>query len=54
VIDSLPTSEHNTLATDDPDVHVYIGAGVLVAAVAIYAACVDDIVEVIWLSVQQH
>ncbi len=44
--------EGNTLVTDDPDVRVYVGRGVLVPAVAIYAVCIDDVVEVIWISVQ--
>jgi hypothetical protein len=45
--------EHRTLPTDDPDVRVYIGTGVLVRAYAIYASLVDDIVEAFWLSVDR-
>lgn len=44
--------EGNTLATDDPDVRVYIGSGLLVPTVAVFAVCVDDVVEVIWISIQ--
>jgi hypothetical protein len=46
--------EGNALPTDDPDVRVYIGSGVLVTTVAVYAVSVRDVVEVIWLSVQEH
>ena len=45
--------EHRTLPTDDPDVRVYIGTGVLVRAYAIHASLVDDIVEAFWLSVDR-
>jgi hypothetical protein len=37
--------EHWTLPTDDPDVRVYIGKGVLVRAYAIYAIYVGEIIE---------
>ena len=43
--------EANTLATDDPDIRVYIGGGVLVEGIAVYAIRTGDVVEVIWLSI---
>ena len=48
-IRDLPAIEYeaNTLATDDPDIRVYIGGGVLVEAVAVYAARTGDVVEVV-------
>ncbi|MCW2752355.1 MAG: hypothetical protein JWR83_3465 [Aeromicrobium sp.] len=44
--------ERNTLAISDiPDLRVFIGAGVLVPRIAVYAyLCADDSVEVIGLS----
>lgn len=46
--------EHSTLATDDPDIRVYISSGVLVATVAIYAIATHDVVEVISLTVEDR
>lgn len=43
--------EGNTLTTDDPDIRVHIGSGVLVPTVAVHAVCFDDVVDVIWISV---
>jgi hypothetical protein len=40
-----------TLATDDTDIRVYIGGGVLVEAVAVSAARTGHVVEVMWLSI---
>jgi hypothetical protein len=39
----------STLATDDPDIRVFIGAGILVSRFAIFAALDDDIVEAFWI-----
>lgn len=39
----------STLATDDPDIRVFIGAGVLVSCFAIFAALGDDVVEAFWI-----
>jgi hypothetical protein len=41
----------NTLATDDPDVRVYIGAGVLVSRYAIFVAEEGDAIEAFWVSI---
>jgi hypothetical protein len=41
--------EANTLATDDADVRIYIGAGVLVKRFAIFAVLDGDIVEAFWI-----
>ena len=41
----------NTLATDDPDVRVYIGAGVLVTRYAIFVAGEGDAIEAFWVSI---
>jgi hypothetical protein len=41
----------NTLATDDPDVRVYIGAGVLVRRYAIFVAEEGDAIEAFWVSI---
>ena len=50
VRDRLATNyDDNTLATDDPDVRVYIGFGVLVNRFAIYTEA--DIVEAFWLTI---
>jgi hypothetical protein len=46
--------EGNTLATDDPNFRVYIGSGVLVPTLAVYAVCDDDTVDVIWISVHSE
>ena len=43
--------ERNTLATEDPEIRVFIGSGVLVARFAIFAVLEGDVVEVIWLTV---
>jgi hypothetical protein len=43
--------EGNTLPTDDPDVRVYVGAGVLVSRFAIFVALEADTVEAFWLSI---
>lgn len=39
----------NTLPTDDPDVRVYVGAGVLVTRFAMFASLGRDAVEVFWI-----
>lgn len=41
----------NTLATDEPDVRVFIGAGILVRRFAIFAALENDIVEAFWITI---
>ena len=42
--------ERNTLPVDPSDMRVYVGAGLLVRSVALYAILAeDDAVEVIWL-----
>lgn len=46
--------DENTLATDDPDVRVYIGSGVLVNRFAIYAVLEAEVVEAFWLSIDLH
>ncbi len=46
--------ENNTLATDDPDVRVYIGSGILVQRFAIYTALEADIVDAFWLTIDLH
>lgn len=43
--------EGNTLATDEPDVRVYIGAGVLVTRYAIFVAEESDAIEAFWISI---
>lgn len=43
--------EGNTLPTDEPDVRVYVGAGVLVSRFAIFVALEADTVEAFWLSI---
>lgn len=45
--------EHNTLTTDDPDVRVYIGSGILVRRFAIYVALEADTVEAFWLTIDR-
>ncbi len=42
--------EANTLPTDDPDVRVYVGAGVLVSRFAIFVALEADTIEAFWVS----
>ena len=39
----------STLATDDADIRVFIGAGILVSRFAIFAALDDDVVEAFWI-----
>jgi hypothetical protein len=39
----------STLATDDPDIRVFIGAGILVSRFAIFAVLDEDIVEAFWI-----
>jgi hypothetical protein len=52
VRDRLATDyEGNTLPTDDPDVRVYIGAGLLVGRFAIFVALAADTVDAFWLSI---
>jgi hypothetical protein len=41
----------NTLATEDPDVRVYIGAGLLVSRYAIFVAEEGDAIEAFWVSI---
>jgi hypothetical protein len=41
----------NTLATDDPDVRVYIGAGVLVSRYAIFVAEEGEGIVAFWVSI---
>ncbi|TVR28681.1 MAG: hypothetical protein EA389_00025 [Ilumatobacter sp.] len=41
--------EDCTLPTDDPDVRVYVGAGVLFRAVAIFVALDGNSVEAFWV-----
>jgi hypothetical protein len=43
----------NTMETNDPEVRVFIGAGVLVARFAIYVALEGDAVEAFWLSIDR-
>jgi hypothetical protein len=38
----------NTLATEDPDVRVHIGAGLLVSRYAIFVAEEGDVIEAFW------
>ncbi len=45
--------EGRTLPTDDPDVRVYIGTGVLVRALAVFAALDDDAVEAFWITIDR-
>lgn len=46
--------DENTLATDDPDVRVYIGSGVLVNRFAIYTVLEAEVVEAFWLTIDLH
>ena len=46
--------ERNTLATDDPEVRVYIGAGALVSRYAIFTALEGDDVEAFWLTIEER
>ena len=43
--------EEYTLETGDPEVRVYIGAGILIARFAIYVALERNVVEAFWLTV---
>lgn len=45
--------EGRTLPTDDPDVWVYIGTGVLVGAFAVYVALEGDAVEAFWVTIDR-
>ena len=51
---SPPTTTRTTLATDDPDVRVYIGSGVLVNRFAIYTVLEAEVVEAFWLTIDLH
>lgn len=42
-----------TLPTDDPDVRVLVGAGVLVQRFALFVALVEEVVEVFWITVER-
>lgn len=44
--------EANTAPTDDDDVRVYIGAGVLLPVIALFAVADGQTVEVFWVSVE--
>lgn len=45
--------EFETLPTDDDDIRVYVGHGVLVKSVALFARINgDDCVEVFWMSLE--
>ncbi len=46
--------ERNTLATADPDVRVYIGAGALVSRFPIYTALEDNDIEAFWLTIEDR
>lgn len=41
--------ERYTMVTEDPDVRVYVGSGVLFNAVAVFAALDEDSVEAFWV-----
>jgi hypothetical protein len=43
--------EGHTLPTDDPDVRVYIGAGLLVSRFAIFIVLEADVIDAFWISV---
>lgn len=43
----------NTLQTGEPEVRVYIGAGMLVARFAIFVALEGEVVEAFWLSIDR-
>jgi hypothetical protein len=52
VSDQLSSNyEDYTLETGDPEVRVYIGAGILIARFAIYVALERNVVEAFWLTV---
>ena len=52
--DLVADYEANTLATDDPDVRLFIGAGLLVRRYAIYVALEDDVIEAFWIAIELH
>lgn len=52
--DLVADYEANTLATDDPDVRLFIGAGLLVSRYAIYVALEDDVIEAFWIAIELH
>ncbi len=55
VRDRLATDyEHATLPTDDPDIRVFIGAGILVRRFAIYVALEAATIEAFWLTIDFH
>jgi hypothetical protein len=45
--------EGTTFATDDPEVRVYIGTGILVSAFAIYAALEGETIEAFWITMDR-
>jgi len=45
--------EARTLPTDDPDVRVYIGAGVLFRGFAIFVLLHDGAVEAFWINIDR-
>jgi hypothetical protein len=52
VRDDLATNfEATTFETDDPEVRVYIGTGILVSAFAIYAAREGETIEAFWITI---
>ena len=44
----------HTLATDDPNVRLFIGAWLLVSRYAIYVALEDDVIEAFWIAIELH
>lgn len=45
--------EGRTMLTDDPEVRVYIGTGVLVGAFAVYVVLEGSVVEAFWLTIDR-
>jgi hypothetical protein len=45
--------ERFTLATHDPDVRVYIGAGVLVRTMTVYASIEQHDIEAFWIELER-
>jgi hypothetical protein len=45
--------EGTTFETDDPEVRVYIGTGILVSAFAIYAAREGETIEAFWITIDR-
>ncbi len=41
----------STLGTDDPDIRVFIGAGILVGRFAVFGVLDGDIVEAFWVTI---